>query len=247
MDSGNCVILPDVYPPSAATIIDESGASMGFVPGGPFQMGTSDGAVTSQPIHDVSVEDYYIDLYEVTNAQYSACVDAGVCNPPTVLSSLTQDNYYSYPEFGNYPRVNVAWSDATAFCEWRGARLPTEIEWDKAARGTDLRSHPWGEDSLDCDNANVNDCIGDTTAVGSFPRDVSPYGIFDLAGNIREMTADWYNTYPGGDPAGNPYYGETHRTTRGGTFDTNWQVDSRGFVAPEDAFPQIGFRCASSP
>jgi formylglycine-generating enzyme required for sulfatase activity len=246
MDSGNCFNLPDVNPPTT-TIIDDSGASMGFVPGGPFEMGSNEGDVTNQPIHPVSVEDYYIDQYEVTIDQYAACVDAGACNSPSDPRSLNRDEYYGYPGFENYPVVNVTWLEATAFCEWRGARLPTEAEWDKAARSTDLRTHPWGEDPMTCEMANVNNCQPDTNAVGSFPRDVSPYGIFDLAGNIREMTADWYNTYPGGDPAGNPYYGETHRTTRGGTFDTNWQVDSRGFVAPEDAFPQIGFRCASSP
>lgn len=244
MNSGNCFDLPDVM---GATIVDDSGASMGLVPGGVFQMGTSDGPVTEQPIHEQDVEDFYIDLYEVTNAQYSACVSAGACNPLAVNSSLTRAEYYGYPSYENYPVVNITWNDASAFCTWRGARLPIEAEWAKAARDEDLRTHPWGEDPMTCDMANVNNCTGDTTAVGSYPNDVSPYGMYDMAGNVREMTADWFSAYPGGDTAGNPYYGETHRTTRGGTFDQDWLVSSRGFVAPEDVFPQIGFRCAKSP
>lgn len=244
MDSGNCFDLPDVSPPD---LVDDSGASMGFVPGGTFQMGISDGAVTSQPIHEVSVEDFYIDIYEVTNQQYAACVDAGVCSPPSDPSSLTRPDYYGYPSYVDYPVVNITWDNANTFCEWRGARLPTEAEWDKAARDEDQRTHPWGEDPLTCDMANVSDCTGDTVAVGSFPNDLGPYGMYDLAGNVREMTSDWFQAYPGGDPGATEDYGESHKTTRGGAYNENWQVTARGRIMPQEAFPRIGFRCALTP
>ena len=112
--------------------------------------------------------------------------------PPQDTSSHIRSSYYGNSKFDNYPVVYVDWNQAHAYCEWRGGSLPTEAQWEKAARGTDGRTYPWGE-KLDCDKANYSGCIGDTTPVGSYESGKSPYGIYDLAGNVWEWTADWYS------------------------------------------------------
>ena len=134
------------------------------VPAGPFLMGSEDGGQDEQPEHSVVLDEFTIDQYEVTNAHYKQCVDAGVCDPPERVDSETRPRYFGEPEFANYPVIGVTWADAQTYCEWRGARLPTEAEWEKAARGTDGRILPWG-DTFDptvlnyCDS-NCADCCG---------------------------------------------------------------------------------------
>lgn len=137
--------------------------------------------------------------------RYERCVEANVCKPPRESRSYTRTAYYGNVEFDEYPVIYVDWNMAKTYCEWRGGRLPTEAEWEKAARGEDGRTYPWGE-GIDCDKANYqSSCIGDTTKVGSYLEGVSPYGVYDMAGNVWEWVTDWYDgNYYGASPSSNP-------------------------------------------
>ncbi len=163
---------------------------LALVEADPFEMGQGDEA------HTVEVADFKIDKYEVTNAQYAACVDAGACQAPTNTDSFSRKSYYGNSEYHDYPVIYVDWYQAHTYCEWREARLPTEAEWEKAARGSDGRTYPWGEE-IDCSRANYEfSCAGDTTPVGSYRPGVSPYGVYDLAGNVQEWVQSEYQAYP---------------------------------------------------
>jgi formylglycine-generating enzyme required for sulfatase activity len=130
-----------------------------------------------------TLDSFCMDVYEVTNALYAACVDAGNCTPPHSTRSSTRSNYYRKSVYMNYPVIYVDWSQAKTYCEWLGARLPTEAEWEKAARGTDERTYPWGE-VIDSSFANYNGAVGDTTEVGKYEKGKSLYGMYDMAGNV---------------------------------------------------------------
>ena len=215
------------------------------VPAGEFIMGsnTSD---EEEPIHTVYLDEFWIDQTEVTNAQYAVCVEAGECQP------TENDRYYSDPDFDDHPVVYVTWYQANAYCESLGKDLPTEAQWEKAARGTDGRTYPWGE-SLDCDHANYDDCAGGTLPIGSLPAGISPYGVYDMAGNVWEWTADRYdNDYYSVSPASNPTgpADGTARVLRGGSwfFPVNYvRSASRGYYDPIEANDEVGFRCVTSP
>jgi formylglycine-generating enzyme required for sulfatase activity len=238
--------LPDVAAPE---ITDASGAAMVLVPAGSFEMGTNGSLPPRRPSHIVELPDYYIDKFEVTNEQYAACVNDNICAPPTSLGSATRTSYFGDPLFANYPVIYIRRADAQQFCEWRGARLPTEAEWEKAARGSDGRTFPWGE-GINCDYANIDNCVGDTVEVGSYPLDRSPFGVFDLGGNIREFVEDWFNPYPGGDPNASEDYGTYARVVRGGLFERagdEAEVTLRGRIFPDDTRQNVGFRCALTP
>jgi len=200
-------------------ITDAYGVSMRYVPSGAFSMGSNSGEADEHPVHVVDLSAYYMDKFEVTNIQYKACVDAGRCQIPQ-LDSATRSNYYGNPGYNDYPVIVVSWSVAKTYCEWRGARLPSEAEWEKAARGTDGRTYPWGE-GINCNRANygkLRRCVGDTTRVGSYESGRSPYGLYDMVGNVWEWVSDWYDVYPGGDPgAFSADYGQKYRVVRGGS------------------------------
>ncbi|HEU0294971.1 MAG TPA: SUMF1/EgtB/PvdO family nonheme iron enzyme [Anaerolineales bacterium] len=238
--------------PLVVGIVDDKGAEMVLVPAGNFSMGSDTGDVDEKPIHVVYLDDFHIDKYEVTNKLYKACVDAGVCQPPVDTSTFTRASYYGNAQFENYPVIWVDWNMANTYCEWRGARLPTEAEWEKAAHGTDGRTYPWGEVS-DCTSANFGSCVGDTTPVGSYESGQSPYGVYDMAGNVWEWVNDWYSgTYyqssPGENPPG-PDSGAA-RVLRGGSWDAYaYLVRSadRVWLAPADSHFNVGFRCSRSP
>ena len=170
-------------------------AVMVYVPAGEFAMGSDDGDDDERPIHGVHLDSYWIDQTEVTNGMYTLCERAGVCKQPSALRSRTRSSYYPNPAYADYPVIYVSWDDAKTYCEWAGGRLPTEAEWEKAVRwdeeNQEARIYPWGED-IDCNFANYDDCVGDTSAVGSYPDGASPYGALDMAGNVWEWVNDVY-------------------------------------------------------
>jgi formylglycine-generating enzyme required for sulfatase activity len=237
---------------------------MVFVPAGEFIMGNNMGDDAEKPERTVFLDAFCIDKYEVTNAQYKACVDAGACSPPSRPSSPSRLSYYGNPEFDNYPVIWVTWDNAQTYCKWRGKRLPTEAEWEKAARGTDGRLWPWGNSEPDgskvnlCDvnctydwkESHLDDGYQDTAPVESFEAGKSPYGVYNMAGNVREWVADWftpdyYSNAPDRNPTG-PSSG-MGRALRGGSWRSNIEVASITYRLWYDAGVKdeyIGFRCA---
>jgi formylglycine-generating enzyme len=242
---------------SEQCMLDASGCTatgMVFVPGGEFEMG-SDDSMEEQPIRQVNVDAFWIDETEVTVAEYTQCVRAGACAVPTV------GMYYNYGILGreNHPINGVDWFSAEAYCAWEGGggkRLPTEAEWEKAARGMDARTYPWGNaPGPSCTHVVMdeggNGCgLESTWAVGQKPLGVSPYGALDMSGNIWEWVSDWYA--PGYDPADtdNPTGPETgrYRIVRGGPWYSNnpeyFSATNRYDSVPTIADFTQGFRCA---
>jgi len=234
-------------------IIDDKGVKMRLVPAGEFTMGSEIGAEDEKPVHKVFLDTYYIDKYEVTNFLYKACVTSGICALPARANTITNPIYYDNPQFDNYPVVSVDWNMAKTYCEWRGARLPTEAEWEKAARGTDSRIYPWEEITINCNKANYESCIGDTTEVGAYGKGKSPYGAYDMAGNVWEWVADWFSeSYYLQSPSSNPLgsaYGET-RVLRGGFWGSSMddtRSSNRADASATAAQPVYGIRCAYTP
>jgi eukaryotic-like serine/threonine-protein kinase len=210
-------------------------AELVYIPAGAFEMGcnpahNNDFACPEdeKPQHTVTLDAYYIYKYEVTNKEYAQCVKGGGCQPPTYSVSFSRASYYGDPGFDNYPVVYVGWQSATDYCAWVGMRLPTEAEWEKAARGASGPvAYPWGDNPPTCSLANYYDniaddyCTGDTSAVGSYPSGASVYGVMDMAGNVNEWVSDWYGkdyykTSPGVNPQG-PASG-TYKVLRSGSF-----------------------------
>ena len=142
---------------------------------------------------------------------YAKCVGAGACDPPHLTRSYTRNNYYGNPEFDNYPAIYVSWNDVAAYCAWADSRLPTEAEWEKAASWDEKNNkkniYPWG-DKLNCQFANYSGCVGDVIMVGTNKVGQSPYGAYDMAGNVWEWVADWYDVYPGGDQNASQGFGK---------------------------------------
>ncbi len=244
-----------VITPTPAMEIQDQGIPMVLIPTGEFTMGRSDGNEENEkPAHQVFLDDYYIDKYEVTNEAYAACVADSVCAPPIELGSRARKEYYNSGNYRNFPVIHVDWEMANTYCEWRGARLPTEAEWEKAARGDreDNKFYPWGSNTVGCNFGNFVACKTDTTEVGSYPEGKSPYGVYDMAGNVWEWVADWYGfdfykVSPQNNPTG-PETG-TYRVFRGGAWNSqsdDIRVTYRVRYYPFIESYNLGFRCAKS-
>jgi formylglycine-generating enzyme required for sulfatase activity len=236
--------IPEVEESGGVNPIDD--AEYVLVPEGEFTMGTEDGDPDTQPAHTVYLAEFSIMRTEVTNAQYKPCVDAGVCTPP-------QNERWNDSAFADHPVTDVSWQQADEFARWAGRHLPTEAQWEKAARGTDARLYPWGNEISDDTQLNYNHPTGDTLPVGSYPDGASFYGVLDMAGNVEEWVADWYAAdyyanAPAQDPAG-PDEGVT-RVLRGGSYFSNRQgvrVTSRAKALPDAHFASVGFRLVMDP
>ena len=269
-------ILPSPTVEATATSAPENimisandGMTQLFVLAGAFLMGGMDVYRESDelPAREVNLDAFWIDQVEVTNGMYNLCVQAGACRPPAKISSDNRDVYFSNPEFQDYPVVHVTWYDANAYCQWAGRRLPTEAEWERAARGNDKRNFPWGDEPPNQFNSNSVNLVGDTTRVGSYAEGASPFGALDMAGNVWEWVADRYRPdYYGKAPSENPTgpadneVFSTLRVIRGGSFQDDWvilRLANRSFlegpnpsVQPTDeayygkSSAKIGFRCA---
>lgn len=245
------------------------GMDLIYVPAGDFLMGSTDADPEAysdeKPQHTVYLNAFWIDKTEVTAAQYRRCVETGACSAPN------SGEYCTYDADGksDHPINCVDWDQATAYCAWTGRRLPTEAEWEKAARGAAGRLYPWGDawdvqtvrrlnfsdknDPTGPSTTEVDDGFATTAPVGSFPSGASPYGALDMAGNVWEWAADWYGetTYTASqreNPTG-PGTGST-RVLRGGSFYNSANLvraaNRYGFT-PGDRYDHVGFRCARSP
>jgi formylglycine-generating enzyme required for sulfatase activity len=213
-------------------------------------MGSETGAADEKPVHRVAGSALVMDRYEVTNARYRACVSAGTCAPPSLPSSNARGHYFDDPRFADYPVIHVSWKQAVQFCAFAGGRLPSEAEWERAAAGSDApRTYPWGDSPPDCAKANFAGCVGDTDRVGRRVAGQSPYGAFDMAGNVWEWTADWYEASyyahsPSQDPVG-PAAG-TLKVMRGGCWvsgENSLRTTCRKAELPDSWAPNVGFRC----
>jgi formylglycine-generating enzyme required for sulfatase activity len=256
----SATLLPTVsstpeFEPGATQLSSRDGMLMVYIPGGEFLMGAAESDTQADsdetPQHTVHLDGFWIDQTEVTNRQYVQCAAAGVCKSPYSLTSFTRTIYFNTEAYAGYPVIFVSWYDAMAYCEWAGRRLPVEAEWEKAARGQDGRTYPWGEQT-DCELANYGGCKGDTVAVGGYLDGASPFGVLDMAGNVWEWVFDWYYggyyqdsplDYPTGPESG------AYRVIRGGSWNDDisyLRTSSRYWYFPENARVSVGFRCATS-
>lgn len=269
--------------PLPTEITDAKGVLMRLIPAGEFTMGFSADDANSfcvnmtthiknygsscqtsdyqheEPIHKVYLDNYFVDVFEVSNGEYKKCVLAGTCLPPSSENAIGYSKYYDNEFLLNYPVLNVTWEMARKYCEWRGARLPTESEWEKSARGIDERIYPWGNSgtgyiydlSFYSNRANVNlnpDFNIPTIPVASNSKGLSPYGLYNMAGNVAEWVSDWYgNKYYSLSPYENPIGPDAgeYKVIRGGSVnDNDIRTTARYFLEPTKFNSGIGFRCA---
>ena len=253
--------------PSSVRISPVDGLTQVFVPAGRFTMGGVDVYAENDelPAHTVQLDAFWLDQVEVTTGMYGLCVRAGACGLPAKTHSDNRASYFENVEFRDYPVVYVTWQDAQEYCSWAGRRLPTEAEWERAARGDDLRTYPWGDEPPNELLANFLNLAGDTSRVGSYASGASPFGALDMAGNVWEWVADiykraYYEESPAANPSGPSDAAGLFRVIRGGSFQdarVNVRVSNRGYeLGPNLALPfsdatrrgnasvRIGFRCA---
>jgi len=234
--------------PEARRVSSADGMVQVFVPAGEFKMGTNEkNALKNRPPHRVNLDAFWIDQTEVSNAMYAQCVEARAC--PRPFGNINP--FFGKSKYKNLPVVYVRWDNAEAYCRWAGRRLPTEAEWEKAARGTDGRAYPWGDATPTPTLANFDNVIGEPLPVDRYPLGVSPYGALNMAGNVREWVADWFHEFyymasPLDNPLGPP--SGAHKSLRGGSYldgATEIRVFNRFDHEPLSPGINRGFRCAS--
>ena len=244
--------------PRPTPISGQAPEGMVLVPAGEFTMGSNSGDGDEKPVREVYLDTYAVDKTEVTVAAYEQCVNAGGCTTPNTAREMCSGKYGPHNNWthnrSDHPVNCVDWSQAKTYCAWASKRLPTEAEWEKAARGTDGRKYPWGNGQATCRNAIVFEggmgCGRDSTwPVGSKPSGASPYGALDMAGNVSEWTADWYGFYDASatrNPRG-PSTG-SERVLRGGGIGQGSRARSAGRFSngPVGASDNMGFRCVQS-
>ncbi len=212
------------------------------------------------PIHTVKLDAFWIDLTEVTNRQYAHCLEEKACSPPSDTGSFTRESYFNDTAYSDYPVVWVTRDQAVEYCSWAGGRLPTEAEWEYAARGPESLTYPWGEDfepsrANYCDascsagviDPSYDDGYPETAPVGSFPEGASWCGALDMAGNVREWVVDWFGYFsvdPQVNPVG-PDEGDAHIPKGGCWLDTpdDLRSSNRGENSPDYTRHKVGFRC----
>ncbi len=244
---------------SLAMAVEKEG--MALIPGGIYEMGSRQSLIEldptdlfntdrhtlgpEDPAHEVDIDPFYIDIYETTNSQYQEFVKA----MGKKASPYAEDERFNGPR---QPVVGVTWKDAKKYCEWRGKRLPTEAEWEKAARGKRPVRYPWGNQAPDNIKANFNSELGKTAPVGSYPEGKSDYGVFDLSGNVSEWVNDWhYAEYYIFSPKKNPQGLEKgqYKVLRGGSWRSSAEdirLTYRNATIPRLQNKTVGFRCVIS-
>jgi len=226
-------------------------ATMVKVAAGQFDMGKTATGKPFSPSHKVTLKEYVIDKTEVSVKQYRACVDCGACEKPIRDGSHTgREPYFGNAAYDDYPVIHVSWKMAKAFCEAIGKRLPTEAEWEKAARGNKGGDYPWGTGSPSKTLANFGGYSNDTAKVTDFDAGKSSYGALNMSGNVWEWVADTYDAaYYAKSPASDPQgpASSVTKVIRGGGFKSNVNeitVFARMGYIETGAFSSIGFRCA---
>ncbi len=232
------------------------GMVLHYVPAGEFLRGSLDtdqkALAYEMPQRSITLDAFWIDETEVTNAMYARCAQAGICRALVSAQSATHFNYYGDAQFQDHPVVYVNWEDARTYCAWAGRRLPTEAEWEKAARGVDGQLYPWGDTDPGPTRTNFRSLKGDTTQVGAYPENASPYGAVDMAGNVWEWVGDWYkgSYYRDADsPLINPQGPSATKTRglRGGAWNSDLAAIRTAYrfqYGPTSRSDSIGFRCA---
>ncbi|HEX7555782.1 MAG TPA: formylglycine-generating enzyme family protein [Leptolinea sp.] len=276
-----------IYGIGSTRTAEKDGMILMFVPAGEFKMGSDGENNGENPLHTVNLDAYWIDRTDVTNAQFAKFINESgyktdaekggnsvVFNVNTKKLEVVKGANWMHPEgatsslngLEKYPVTQMSWNDAAAYCQWAGRRLPTEAEWEKAARGTDGRKYPWGnqppagnllnfaDKNLPADQSDnkIDDGYRFTSPVGNFPDGASPYGVMDMAGNVWNWVVDWfdggyYKLSPALNPQG-PVTGSV-KVLRGGGWGDNVNgtlADNRVSSHPNGRGPSLGFRCASS-
>jgi formylglycine-generating enzyme required for sulfatase activity len=230
-------------PQSGANMTWLDGSQLAYIPAGDFIMGIGTG---DAPQKTVTLDAYWISKTEVTNKMYAQCVATGNCAPPTQEIGTP---VYNNPDYGDYPVVGVTWDMAANYCQWIQGQLPTEAQWEKAARGQDGGVYPWGNDTAGCDLLNYQGCLGHTSGVNDYPAGRSPYGLLDMSGNVFQWVNDFYDAHyydsmPSQNPTG-PSTGDSH-VIRGSSFESDASQTLSGvrhYGSSAYHSRDLGFRC----
>ena len=257
-----CQIVAIAVTFGVALAAETSLSDMVAIPAGPFTMGSNEGPEDERPAREVTLRAYSIDRFPVTNAQYAEYLNTlGTARPsgvydfddPDARIHRQGDRWIADAAYANHPVVEVPWNGAARYCAWRGKRLPTEAEWEKAARGTDARRYPWGSELPDKNKAQYEGGYNATAAVDAHPAGASPYGVREMAGNAWQWVSSVYRPYPyRADDGREEQKPGPVRATRGGGHDspaaeiTTTQRGRNLSRNPASGHHNVSFRCARS-